>query len=297
VQFRMPSSRSVAHTLQQLRLPNSRLTLSVAAAAAAAVATVGGASASAATTAGATRSVTTPRHATATGDVTAFPARASSAVRAVPSVRIGAGMQLIAVPQPSHATTAVPAPAATQHPAATAGVPAQPAAAPSQPAAAPSQPAAPAPPPQPYQLYDSVTPSSLPSSSQAVAVYANGSYAAQPAQVGQRGLTLWIDTNGSDPHADVLDVEPGDATPAEAAAWVQQKLDASPNSTAIIYTMKSDWGAVQQAVSQLAWWMPSHTKYWIADPTGVPHLVPGSDATQWYWGQNYDISTALPSFN
>ena len=131
----------------------------------------------------------------------------------------------------------------------------------------------------------------------AVAVYANGHYAAQPSQVGKRGLTLWIDTNGSDPHADVLDVEPGDATPTQAAAWVQQKLNASPNSTAIIYTMRSDWGAVQAAVSQLAWWMPSHTKYWIADPTGVPHIVPGSQATQWYWGQNYDISTALPSFN
>jgi hypothetical protein len=183
----------------------------------------------------------------------------------------------------------------------------EPAAAPTQPAAAPSHPAAvpvqptpppqPAPPPQPYQIYDSVTPSSLPSSSQAVAVYANGHYAASPSQVGKRGLVLWIDTNGSNPHADVLDVEPGDATPTQAATWVQQKLSASPNSTAIIYTMRSDWGAVQQAVSQLPSWMPSHTKYWIADPTGVPHVVPGSQATQWYWGQNYDISTAMPGFN
>jgi hypothetical protein len=176
-----------------------------------------------------------------------------------------------------------------------------PTAAPAQPSVAPAPPApAPQPPqpaPQPYQLYDSVSPGSIPSSSQAVAVYADGNYQASPAQVGQRGLTLWIDTNGSDTHADVLDVEPGDATPAQAATWVAQKLDGSPNSTAIIYTMRSDWGAVQQAVSQLAWWMPSHTKYWIADPTGVPHIVPGSDATQWYWGQNYDISTALPSFN
>jgi len=345
VQFRMPSSQSVARTLEQLRLPNSRLTLGVAAAAAASVAAVAGASASGAPAVGATHPAGSASHVTAfqthappaqhhaeptvrigsgmqltaaqapspattTGQSTApqpatttaaqaQPAAAPSAATsspssaAAPTVRIGAGMQLIAVPHASEETTA------SQDPA-TAAAPAQPAATPSQPAApaaAPAAAAAPAPAPQPYTLYDSVTPSSLPASSQAVAVYANGSYAAQPSQVGKRGLTLWIDTNGSDPNADVLDVEPGDATPAQAAAWVQQKLDASPNSTAIVYTMRSDWGAVQAAIGQLAWWMPSHTKYWIADPTGVPHLVPGSQATQWYWGQNYDASLALPSFN
>ncbi|MGB6456554.1 MAG: hypothetical protein WBH47_18975, partial [Streptosporangiaceae bacterium] len=164
------------------------------------------------------------------------------------------------------------------------------------PAAAPAPPPAPAPVPQPYQIYDTVTPSALPSSSQAVAVYADGHYAAAPSQVGRRGLVLWIDTNGSDPNADVLDVEPGDATPLQAGMWVAQKLDAAPNSVAIVYTMQSDWPAVQAAINALPWWMPSHTRYWIADPTGVPHIVPGSQATQWYWGQNYDISTAAPNF-
>jgi hypothetical protein len=297
----MPSSQSVANTLQQLRSPRSRVTLGVAAAAAAAVATLGGTPANAASTVAAHSSVAKVSH------VTAFSPYRASAGHA-PAIRIGAGMQLVSVPGPSHAVTAAKAPAAPATPAAVAtptAAPAQPATpAPAQPAApAPAQPAAPAPapapapPPQPYQLYDSVTPSSIPASSQAVAVYANGHYAAAPGQVGKRGLTLWIDTNGSDTHADVLDVEPGDATPTQAAAWVQQKLNDSPNSTAIIYTMRSDWGAVQSAVNQLAWWMPSHTKYWIADPTGVPHIVPGAEATQWYWGQNYDISTAMPDFN
>jgi hypothetical protein len=155
---------------------------------------------------------------------------------------------------------------------------------------------APAASPQPYQIYDSVTPSAIPVSSQAIALYADGNYAASPSQAGHRGLVLWIDTSGSDPNADVLDVEPGDATPTQAATWVAQKLDASPNSVAIVYTMESEWPAVQAAINALPWWMPSHTRYWIADPTGVPHVVPGSQATQWYWGQNYDISTALPNF-
>ncbi len=288
----MPSSQSVAHILRQLSRPPSLLTLGAAAVAAAGVASVAAAPASV----GPVGAAAPVSHAAAVPAYTATVAQ-----RPVASVRIGAGMQLIAVPAPSHATTAAKASAAQQHAGPAPTAPATPAATPSQPSApapaAPTPPPAPAPPPQPYQLYDSVTPSAIPSSSQAVAVYANGNYAAAPGQVGKRGLVLWIDTNGSNPHADVLDVEPGDATPSQAAAWVQQKLNASPNSTAIVYTMRSEWGAVQQAVSHLAWWMPSHTKYWIADPTGVPHIVPGSQATQWYWGQNYDISTAMPSFN
>jgi hypothetical protein len=108
--------------------------------------------------------------------------------------------------------------------------------------------------------------------------------------------TLWIDTNGSNPKANVLDVEPGDATPQQAATWVQQKLSANPNDTAIVYTYRAEWGATQQAVSALPQQMQAHVKWWIADPTGVPHIVPGSDATQWYWGQNYDQSLANPGF-
>jgi hypothetical protein len=224
-----------------------------------------------------------------------------------------ASPQVAAAPAEQQAAAAATSPSAgsatlarhAEDPDRTGGGASQPSAAASPSAATPSQPAvssqpaaapAPQPAPQPYQIYDSVTPSAIPSSSQAVAVYANGNFAASPSQVGHRGLVLWIDTNGSDPNADVLDVEPGDATPAQAAAWVAQKLDASPNSVAIVYTMESEWPAVQTAINALPWWMPSHTRYWIADPTGVPHVVPGSQATQWYWGQNYDISTALPNF-
>ena len=94
----------------------------------------------------------------------------------------------------------------------------------------------------------------------------------------------------------MLDVEPGDATPAGAASWVQSHLSKQPHSVAIIYTMRSDWSAVQDAVGGLPSWEQSHVRYWIADPTGVPHVVPGSSATQWYWGSSYDESTANPNF-
>ena len=164
-----------------------------------------------------------------------------------------------------------------------------------QPAAAPAPPPAPAPPAQPTTIYDAVTPSAIPAGAQA-AVYSDGAYAASPAQVAGHPNTLWIDTNGSNTHANVLDVEPGDATPQQAATWVQQKLTANPNDTAIVYTFRAEWQPTQAAISALPQAMQSHVKWWIADPTGTPHIVPGSDATQWYWGQNYDQSLANPGF-
>jgi len=149
--------------------------------------------------------------------------------------------------------------------------------------------------PKPYQIYDSVTPNSIPHGPQ-VATYANGAYAASASTVAGRGHVLWIDTNGSDTHASALDVEPGDATPAGAASWVQAKLNHSHKSVAIVYTMISQWQSVKDNVAALPHWMQSHVRYWIADPTGVEHVLPGANATQWYWGNSYDITTANPGF-
>jgi len=147
----------------------------------------------------------------------------------------------------------------------------------------------------PYLIYDSVTPSAIPSGHM-IATYATGGYAVSPAVVAGRGPVMWIDTIGTDYGASALDVEPTDATPSVAANWAFQRLSAHPHAVAHIYTMLSEWPAVQAAVAALPGWMQSHIRWWIADPTGVPHVVPGSDATQWYWGSNYDISTATPRF-
>jgi len=157
------------------------------------------------------------------------------------------------------------------------------------------RPAAPARPARPYLIYDSVTPTAIPVHHD-IATYATGGYAVSPAQVAGRRSVLWIDTNGSDPRAAALDVEPGDATPSLAASWARHKLSAEPKSDAILYTMRAEWPAVQSAVATLPSHMRSHIRWWIADPTGVPHVVPGSNATQWYWGSNYDVTTANPGF-
>jgi hypothetical protein len=149
---------------------------------------------------------------------------------------------------------------------------------------------------RPYVMYDSVTPAKIPGSNHWVATYATGHYRVPPSQVPNHGVT-WIDTNGTDPkNSSVLDVEPGNVSPAFAAIWVKARLTAHPTYTARVYTMRSQWGATKAAVATLPAWMQSHVKWWIADPTGVQHVVPGSDATQWYWGRNYDISTVNPGF-
>ncbi|HUZ56275.1 MAG TPA: hypothetical protein VMU94_27595 [Streptosporangiaceae bacterium] len=148
--------------------------------------------------------------------------------------------------------------------------------------------------PKPYLIYDSVTPSALPRHN-VNAVYATGNYAASQAQVSGRHV-MWIDTTGSDHAASILDVEPGDATPSMAANWARQRLAADPHALARIYTMRSEWSAAKAAIGTLPAKMRSHVRWWIADPTGHAHIVPGSDATQWYWGSSYDITTATPRF-
>jgi len=147
----------------------------------------------------------------------------------------------------------------------------------------------------PYEIYDSVTPDAIPGS-HVVATYATGPFAVPGAEVAGDKAVVWIDTTGTDPHAAALDIEPGDVTPSQAASWVAARLAYDPTGTAILYTMISEWPQVQASVSTLPQWMQSHVRWWIADPTGYPHMVPGANATQWYWGANYDISTANPGF-
>ena len=150
-------------------------------------------------------------------------------------------------------------------------------------------------PTHPFLVYDSVVPSALPKG-QVVAAYATGGRPAQPAELAGRGPVVWIDVVGTDPGADVLDVEPGCVSPAAVPGWVTQRLTAHPGTLAIIYTTIGEWPAAQSEVAGLPAAMRAQVRWWIADPTGYAHVVPGSDATQWYWGSSYDISTATPRF-
>ena len=261
------------------------------AAAAAVLAGAGTASAAALTSAPA------PHHAPALAVGHTAPAMAAGRTGATAlAARPGTG--LLATPDTATLNPAAQHPTPAQHAApirVTHGSNAAPAPAPARPAPAPAAAPAPAPPATPYQVYDSVTPTQIPAGAR-IATYADGGYAAGPAAVAGRSHVTWIDTNASDPRAAALDVEPGDATPSQAATWTWQKLHNAAGDLAIIYTMRSDWPATQAAIATLPAAMQHQVRWWIADPTGVPHIVPGASATQWYWGSNYDITSATPGF-
>jgi hypothetical protein len=144
---------------------------------------------------------------------------------------------------------------------------------------------------KPYLIYDSVLPGALPAD-HVVAVYATGPYAVPASAVRGRKQVLWLDVRGTDPAASVLDIEPGCASPAVAPSWTSDRLSTYPGSLAVLYTSLAEWPLVQAEVAGLPAWMRARIRWWIANPTGYPHLVPGSDATQWYWGSSVDISTA-----
>lgn len=144
---------------------------------------------------------------------------------------------------------------------------------------------------KPYLIYDSVLPGALPANHVA-AVYATGPYAVQESAVRGHGQVLWIDTRGTDPAADVLDIEPGCAPASVAASWTAARLSQYKGTLAVMYTSIAQWSLVKGELAGLPGWMQARIRWWIANPTGYPHLVPGSDATQWYWGNSVDISTA-----
>ena len=146
----------------------------------------------------------------------------------------------------------------------------------------------------PYHVWDTTVPSNVPAGKRA-AFYENGAYAATVSQTAGHTPVLWIDVFGSNPNANVVDVEPGDATASQAAAWAHARVDLHPGQTAIIYVAKCHWQDVKNAVSALPKHVQDNVRYWITDPTGVDHVVPGSQATQWHWDANVDISTVLPS--
>jgi hypothetical protein len=152
-------------------------------------------------------------------------------------------------------------------------------------------------PSKPYEFYDSVEPETVPAGA-IVATYSTGARPVPASAVAGRKQVLWIDTLATDPAGSgALDVEPGCATPSQVPGWVSSRLEAHPNSVAIVYMSLSEWPQVQAEVASLPASMRSRIRWWVADPTGVPHIVPGSSATQWYWGSTYDESMAEPNFD
>jgi len=128
-------------------------------------------------------------------------------------------------------------------------------------------------------IYDSVKVGNLPAGTTYLG-YVDGGYANDAAVRAEHpsARILTISTTGASP-ADILDVEPGDATPQKARRWVASGMGH------VIYSDLSDKPLLDAALKGLTW------QWYAADPTGCyPHLVPGSVATQYCWTGRYDIS-------
>ncbi len=140
-------------------------------------------------------------------------------------------------------------------------------------------------------LYDSVTASNIPVSATMVAGYLDGRYAwsEHDWQRHPTAQRVRITVFASDVAGDVLDVETGDATPAQAPGWVQKRRD--QGAWPSVYMNLSTWPMVRDAIRAAGLVEPP---YWVAAYDGNPELMPGAVAKQYQSTNAYDLSSVAP---
>lgn len=115
-----------------------------------------------------------------------------------------------------------------------------------------------------------------------VAGYGNGAYGPDNAEGWTAAgwarfpdaMHVLIDVLAADPlGCGVLDVETGDATPADAPAWIKARVAAGHVAT--VYCSLVNLPAVQDACHGLDY------AIWAADYTGLPHEIAGTVGTQY----------------
>lgn len=120
-------------------------------------------------------------------------------------------------------------------------------------------------------MYDAVTAANIPRDAEMVAGYVDQiklpPWSAADWARFPNAVKVEIVKKASSNFGHVLDVEPGDATPAEAPGWVAMRRRAGAIPT--IYVQKSSWGAVQAEFRRQGVEQPN---YWIAHYNGVIEL-------------------------
>jgi hypothetical protein len=153
-------------------------------------------------------------------------------------------------------------------------------------------------------MFDAVTPTNILTHDKTpdlVAGYLNGRYAWTQAEwdlfpdAMHVGISVRADFYGTDARpATVLDVEPGDATPAQSVPWVaHQRARGLRDIT--VYCNRSTLAQVQAAFRGAR---VAEPRYWIATASGSPVLYPGSAATQYLldW-QGVDVSVVADDWH
>jgi hypothetical protein len=157
-------------------------------------------------------------------------------------------------------------------------------------------------------MYDSVTLSEIPADPPAVAAYVDGEYA-NATEATRRFPHALILTIAVDPahDADCLDIETGDATPADAAGWYDRQR-ARGVTRPVLYANASTMQADVVPVIQAARIGRGSVRLWSAHYLDVAHICgPHScgelsidaDGTQWTstaMGRDLDESLLLADF-
>ena len=160
---------------------------------------------------------------------------------------------------------------------------------------------------QPVTMYDSVNVSQIPANAAAVAGYVGGHWPTFPSLVKAfpHAHRLSIAVNASE-DAECLDVEAGDASIADAPAWVKRQL-ARGVKRPVVYTSVSQAPGLLRELAK-AGIARTAIRLWTAHYTFKPHLCDArcgfgmsgtADATQYSdhaLGKNLDASLCSPSF-
>ena len=141
-------------------------------------------------------------------------------------------------------------------------------------------------------LFDSVTAADVPAGSELVGGYVDGRFKWTDADWALHAgkVQVRIATQATTNDGNVLDVETGDATPAEAPSWVRLRRAAGVDPS--IYTDRNEWPDVRAAFVNAN---EPEPHYWIAQWDNDPALLDGAVAKQYansgLTGSNYDASS------
>lgn len=128
----------------------------------------------------------------------------------------------------------------------------------------------------------------IPTDAQLVAGYVDGDYVWTAAEWARfpHSVHVRIAVKSTTNAGSVLDVETGDATPAESVTWVLTRRGAGADPT--VYCNASTWPAVRSAFHARS---VAEPHYWIADYDGSTAIPAGAVAHQYESTSRWDLSS------
>lgn len=143
-------------------------------------------------------------------------------------------------------------------------------------------------------MYDSTSSADIPAGAEMVAGYVDGLYKWSDEDWQRHPKAVWVGiaTNPNTNDGQVIDIENGDATPAQAAAWIRMRFIAGQRP-GTAYFSASRFGEVNAAMIA-AGISPGDWAVWVADWDGKAELPAGAYAKQYAnpltSGGHFDLS-------